>query len=86
MHGLTDAQFLSKVAAFLVWFYVALAAMNGIAALFLWRTGQLKTWFSIPLGGGRSIPVTNALVWLLLSFVFVGMAPLAASGNGAWMP
>jgi len=86
MHGLTDAQFLSKVASFLGVFYIALAAMNGTAALYLWRTGQMKTWFSIPVGGGRSIPFTNALAWLLLAFVFIGMAPLAASGNGNWMP
>jgi hypothetical protein len=86
MHGLTDAQFLSKVASFLGVFYIALAAINGVAALYLWRTNQMKTWFSIPLGGGRSIPITNAFAWLLLSFLFIGMAPLAASGNGAWMP
>jgi hypothetical protein len=86
MHGLTDAQFLSKVASFLGVFYIALSVMNGTAALYLWRTNQLKTWFSVPVGGGRSIPFTNAFAWLLLSFVFIGMAPLAASGNGAWMP
>jgi hypothetical protein len=86
MHGLTDAQFLSKVASFLGVFYIALSAMNGAAALYLWRTGQMKTWFNIPVGGGRSIPFTNALGWLLLSFVFIALAPLAASGNGAWMP
>lgn len=86
MHGLTDAQFLSKVAGFLVWFYVALAAMNAGAALYLWRTGQLKSWFSVPLGGGRSFPLTNALAWLLLSFVFMIMAPLAGSGNAGTMP
>jgi hypothetical protein len=86
MHGLTDAQFLSKVASFLGVFYIALSVMNGTAALYLWRTNQLKTWFNIPVGGGRSIPFTNAFGWLLLSFVFIGLAPLAASGNGAWMP
>jgi hypothetical protein len=86
MHGLTEAQFLSKVASFLVWFYVALAAMNGIAALYLWRTGQLKTWFRIPVGGGRSIPFTNAFGWLLLAIVFMIMAPLAGSGSASTMP
>jgi hypothetical protein len=86
MHGLTDAQFLSKVASFLGVFYIALSAMNGAAALYLWRTSQMKTWFNIPVGGGRAIPFTNALGWLLLSFVFIALAPLAASGNGDWMP
>jgi hypothetical protein len=86
MHGLTDAQFLSKVAAFLGVFYVALSVMNGTAALYLWRTGQSKTWFNVPVGGGRSIPFTSAFGWLLMSFLFIGLAPLAASGHGAWMP
>jgi hypothetical protein len=86
MHGLTDAQFLMKVASFLGVFYIALAAMNGVAALYLWRTNQMKPWFDVPMGGGRTVPFTNALGWLLLAFLFVALAPLAASGNGAWMP
>src|SRR5262245_65784495 len=86
MHGLTDAQFLSKVSSFLGVFYVALAAMNGVAALYLWRTSQMKTWFNVPVGGGKSVPFTNAFGWLLLAFLFIGMAPLAASSNGNWMP
>ena len=86
MHGLTETQFLSKVASFLVWFYVALAAMNGIAALYLWNTGQLKTWFRIPFGGGRAIPFTNAFAWLSLAILFMIMAPLAGSGNASTMP
>ncbi|HYO25917.1 MAG TPA: hypothetical protein VEQ85_13325 [Lacipirellulaceae bacterium] len=86
MHGLTDAQFLNNVSGFLGVFYIALAAMNGIAALHLWRSGQMTTWFAVPAGGGRSVPFTNAFGWLLLAFVFVAMAPLAASGNASWMP
>jgi hypothetical protein len=85
-HGLTDAQFLNKVASFLGPYYIALAIMNGLAALYLWRTGLAKTWFNIPLGAGRSIPITSALGWLIVAFIFVCLAPIAASGNGAWMP
>jgi hypothetical protein len=85
-HGLTDAQFLNKVASFLGPYYIALAIMNGLAALYLWRTGLAKTWFNIPLGGGRSVPFTSALGWLIVSFIFVCLAPIAASGNGQWMP
>jgi hypothetical protein len=84
-HGLTDAQFFSKVASFLGPYYIVLALMNGIAALYLWRTGQLKTWFHIPLGSLK-LPITNALVWLLVAAAFVFLAGPAASGNGAWMP
>ena len=83
LHGLTDAQFLSKVAPFLVAYYMLLALMNGVAALYLWRTGQAKTWFRIPFGDGRFIPITSALVWLLLSLVFVLMSATAGSGTGA---
>lgn len=88
-HGLTDALFYEKVSAFLVWFYVVLAAMNGIAALYVWRTGQTKTWFGLPGPGGKSIGFTNAIAWLLVSAAFSVCAALAGSGlggNGSWMP
>jgi hypothetical protein len=86
MHGLTDAQFLSRVAPFLAVFYVALAMMNGTAALYLWRGGQMKTWFNVPAGGGRSLPFNNALAWLLLAILFVILAPFAGMGYAEWMP
>src|SRR5688500_4216973 len=82
-HGRTDAQFLDMVASFLGWYYIALAVMNGVAALYLWRTNRAKTWFSIPFGPDRQIPVTSALIWLILACVFVLMAAMASTGNGA---
>ncbi len=85
-HGLTQAQFLNVVASFLGPYYIALAIMNGLAAMYLWRTGTAKTWARIPVGPGRAIPITNSLVWLLVALFFVCLAPIAASGNGAWMP
>jgi hypothetical protein len=81
-HGLTDAQFLNMVASFLGWYYIALAVMNGVAALYLWRTNQAKTWFRLPFGT-EGLPVTSAIGWLLLSFVFVLMAALAFNPSGA---
>ena len=88
MHGLTDAQFFEAVAGFLGAYYIALALMNGGAALYLWRTGQDKTWASLPLPGtgGKSLAVTNVIGWLVLAAVFVIMAAFAGSGNGSWMP
>ncbi|MAT69456.1 MAG: hypothetical protein CMJ58_08005 [Planctomycetaceae bacterium] len=86
-HGLTDALFYEKVSSFLVWFYVVLAAMNGIAALYVWRTGQTKKWIGLP--GGHGLGITNAVVWLLVAAAFAVCAALAGSGmsgNGAWMP
>src|SRR5688500_6604511 len=81
-HGRTDAQFLDMVAPFLGWYYIALAVMNGVAALYLWRTNRGKTLFSLPFGE-RGLPVTTALIWLLVSFVFVLMAAVAGNASGA---
>ncbi|MEQ8208660.1 MAG: hypothetical protein RH917_02415 [Lacipirellulaceae bacterium] len=83
-HGLSDAQFLEKVGSFLVWYYIALAIMNGVAALYLWRTGQEKTWFKLPLpGSGKSIPITNVIVWVISA---VGFVLLASLTQGDWIP
>ncbi len=84
-HGLTDAQFLDLVASFLGPYYIALAAMNGLAALYLWRSGQLNTWFSLPVPFvGKRFEVTNALVWLLFGTAFVLLAAIAGGGMTAW--
>ncbi len=80
-HGLTDPQFFEKVASFLGPFYLALALMNGIAALYLWRSGQMKTWFHLPLPfAGKKIAVTNAHVWLVVAMLFAVLAAIAGSG------
>jgi len=88
MHGLTDAQFLEQVSSFLGPYYVALAAMNGLAALYLWRSGQIRTWLRLPLPvAGRSVAVTNGLVWLAVSALFAVLAAWAGgSGGHGWMP
>ncbi|MGI9428995.1 MAG: hypothetical protein ACR2NM_10075 [Bythopirellula sp.] len=81
-HGLTDAQFYEMVASFLGPYYVALALMNGLAALYLWRSDQLKTWFQLPVPlTGQQIPITNAVVWLIVA---LGFAVLGAIGGGGW--
>ena len=84
-HGLTDAQFLSKVASFLGPYYIVLALMNGIAALYLWRSGTARIWFNIRSGDQR-FPITSVLGWLLLAFVFALLSPFAWMGYGPWMP
>ena len=81
-HGLTDAQFYEMVASFLGPYYVALALMNGLAALYLWRSGQLNTWFHLPVPlTGQKLPITNGLVWLIVALAF---AVLGAIGGGGW--
>ncbi len=84
-HGLTEAQFLEMAASFLGPFYIALAAMNGLAAFYLWRTNQMKTWFKLPIPFvGKSVNVTNALVWLAVGIVFAILAAVAGSGLASW--
>ena len=84
-HGLTDAQFFEKVSSFLGPYYIVLAAMNGLAALYLWRTGKQVVWLRLGLGE-KKLPITNVVAWLLLGALFVGLAAPAASKNGDWMP
>ena len=76
-HGLTNAQFYEMVASFLVPYYLALAMMNATAALYLWRSGQLKTWFHF----GKNVPISNAIVWLGVAFGFTLMAGI----SGSWV-
>ena len=73
MHFLNDEQFASAVAQFLGPYYVMLALMNAVAALYLWQSRRE--------GSGR-----GALALLGLSLLFVILAPMAASGNIASMP
>ena len=84
-HGLTDAQFHTMVSSFLGPYYLALALMNGLAALYLWRSGQLKTWLKVPLPFvGQVVEITNALVWLVVGVIFV-LLGAAAFGGGGWV-
>ncbi|MEM9353376.1 MAG: hypothetical protein AAGA92_10215 [Planctomycetota bacterium] len=85
-HGLTDAQFLEMVAGFLGPFYISLALMNGVAALYLWQSGQLKTWFRLGLPGGKGFDFTNAVGWTFVAGLFMILAPFAWSQSEWWMP
>jgi len=79
-HGLTDGQFFDMVASFLGPYYIALALMNGLAALYLWRSGQMKTWFSLPVPGLGKVGITNSLVWLGVATLFAVLGAVAGSG------
>ena len=84
MHGLSEVQFQDMVSSFLGPYYIALAMMNGLAALYLWRSDQVRTWYSLPLPFvGKSFALTNAFVWLLVALVFSVLAGIAGSGNTA---
>lgn len=82
MHGLSEIQFQDMVSSFLGPYYVALALMNGLAALYLWRSDQIKSWLKLPGSiAGMRLAITNALIWLLVAIVFAILAAVAGSGN-----
>jgi hypothetical protein len=75
MHGISPQQFAEMVSSFLVPFYWALAAMNGIAALLMWQKFGPVTYFRIPF---TKIPITNAIVWTVVALLYVVLASLSA--------
>jgi len=85
MHGISPQQFAESVSAFLVPFYIALAAMNGIAALYLWQKTEPVSYFSVNVGSLRP-KFTNALLWALVACGYVILAAMCAGAHLAWMP
>lgn len=85
MHGISPQQFAESVSAFLVPFYLALAAMNGIAAFYMWQKAEPATLFRVRLPG-RSFSFTNALLWTIVAVAFVLLASLCAGANLSTMP
>jgi hypothetical protein len=85
MHGISPQQFAESVSAFLVPFYLALAAMNGIAALLMWQKFGPVTYFKVR-APGFSFAVTNALVWTIVALGFVILASMAAGANLSMIP
>jgi hypothetical protein len=75
MHG-DYSVFLDRMSGFLGGYYLVLALMNAVAAFYLWESGKAKTIFRL----GR-FPVTTALLWLVVSGVFVVIAPIALGGG-----
>ncbi len=62
---------LEKIAGGLGIYYLLLAAMNAVAALYLWR---------------QKNDLRQAIVWLGVAVVFAIMSPLAMSGNPSMVP
>ncbi len=75
MHG-DYSVFLDRMSGFLGGYYLVLALMNAVAAFYLWESGKAKTIFRL----GR-FPVTTALLWLIVSGVFIVIAPIALGGG-----
>jgi len=79
--GHVGPEFYDSISGFLGFYYLAIAAMNGLAALYLWQTNK-----SYSIGKVAGVPITNVLLWLGLAGIFTILSPLAGSGNPAWMP
>jgi hypothetical protein len=79
MHGhVSHDVFLHNLAGFLGSYYLVLAIMNGVAAYLLWQKQDQKPLFHAP---GVNFPITAAFGWLLVSLIFLLIAPLAYSGD-----
>ena len=71
MHFLNEQQFADAVAQFLGPYYIMLAMMNAVAAFYLWQ---------------KKKDIGNALILLVVFFLYFVLAALAGSSNPAWMP
>jgi hypothetical protein len=85
MHGLPPQLFAENVSAFLVPYYLTLAAMNGIAAFYMWQRAEAVTYFRARLPG-FSFSFTNALLWTIVAIAYVVLASMAAGANLSAMP
>ena len=85
MHGISPQQFAETVASFLVPYYLALAAMNGIAAFLMWRKFAPQTYFQRQFGS-FDFRFTNALLWTIVSLGYVVLAAMAAGKSMTMMP
>lgn len=64
-------KFLNGISGFLGSYYLMLAVMNAIMALYLWQ---------------KKGEVGKALFWVVVAGIFVILSPLAASANASMMP
>jgi hypothetical protein len=85
MHGISPQQFAEQAAPFLVWYYIALAVMNGVFAFYIWTRTEEKPFFSAPMPGFK-FSFTPALLWTVVAVVYVFLASLAAGKNLDSMP
>lgn len=79
MHGHTEVtEFYQGVSGFLAGYYLALAVMNALAAIYVWRKGRAAVWCRC-----GPLRVTTAPLWLLLAAVFGLMSYAAVGGDAA---
>src|SRR6478672_3960891 len=85
MHGLSPQQIAEMVSSFLVPYYVALAAMNGIAALLMWQKFGSKTLFELKLPA-FTFRLTNSLLWTIVALGYMVLASMSAGANMSMIP
>src|SRR3954463_7587773 len=85
MHGLSPQQIAELVSSFLVPYYVALAAMNGIAALLMWQRFGQKTYLELRLPA-FTFRLTDALVWTIVALGYMVLASMAAGASMSMIP
>ena len=85
MHGISPQQFAEIVSSFLVPYYVALAAMNGIAALLMWTRLGPKTYLEAKLPAFH-FRVTDALVWTIVAIGYMVLASMSAGAPLSAIP
>jgi len=77
MHGYIDhAEFLEAVSGFLGWYYVAVASINVIAAVYLWRSGRAAVYCRL----GRW-SLSSAHGWLLVAAFLAAISLVPFSGQ-----
>lgn len=78
MHGhVSEADFLRQISGFLGWYYIAIGVMNGLAALYLWRTGRSVVLKKLP----RGLELSTAFIWLLVGVAAMMASAVAFSGD-----
>src|SRR3954463_16785948 len=85
MHGLSPQQIAEMVSSFLVPYYLALATMNGIAALLMWQKYGPRTFFEWRLPS-FTFRFTDALLWTLVALGYVVLASMAAGASMSMIP
>src|SRR5215470_15554506 len=85
MHSLSPQQIAEMVSSFLVPYYVALAAMNGIAALLMWKKFGSKNLIDVPLLGFR-FRLADSLLWTIVALAYMVLASMSAGASMGMIP
>lgn len=80
MHGQNYEEFILSVSGFLTAYYITVAIMNAVAALYLWQSGRAKALFRFPAVG---FMVTTAHIWMIVAGIFLMLGAGATNGGAA---